>query len=543
MLTSISEYTCEILNSNYPQSNFLDVNKFLRFLKKRGIRLTKNELEYYDKKEIMRPVLRLHRPLANDGPMKYSMVDVSISGLKEYYKAGLAKLPADGDFQPWDNYFDNGEEKVIQFYHPFQFVLVRISVMNNNIHLRPWNLEVVDSSNWKNFVERLKNESSMLIEGSFKRSKEATRKLGLLMLLDQAYGPFVKNMKLKHDVSEVEDWNKWRKNEFSPQRILESLGMTIEDVKGFYVYLSNMGYDFDPLANWFSLLQLMKRSALARLEGTALLSQSYYTLARMVSKFIYELSGEKTLDPDDSSEGSEGEWKKEVYGNPFDYGNRKIRNNILDNYLATRQFRLILVVEGYTEESIINELLEVLRIVPDRAGLIIHNLEGQQNIKMNLRTVYYLASKDFIDVFTILDNDQDANEIIAMYNIDTERYHKWKKDFEYDNFGVDAIVNYVNLKLRNKGLEGIQKKEVEHELSTTDKTLMNIINNQIMRINRTKYKISKNTMCKTLTYDRISEIDANLRVGKEWEPFLPIEHVLKKVFRIFPELSFASPIE
>jgi hypothetical protein len=319
------------------------------------------------------------------------------------------------------------------------------------------------------------------MEASYKRSKEVIPKTGLLMLLGEIYGPLVKRMRIQHDISNLYKWYKWTSNKFSPKEILEFTGMSIEDIKGLYDYLCERAYHIDPLGNWFPLLQLMKVSAIGKLEGKALLSQDYYTLAYVLSNFIYQLTGEKMLDPDDMNDGTMGVWKKKIYGDPFDYDSRKTRNIILDNYLANRPFRLILVVEGDTEETIINLILEALAIDPDRDGFIIHNLRGQSNIKINLGTIYYLASKDFIDVFTILDNDHEADEIITRFNIGTERYHKWERDFEYDNFGVEAVVKYVNFELKQRGLRQISKNEVEKELSDTNKAMMNIVDILIAR--------------------------------------------------------------
>jgi hypothetical protein len=216
------------------------------------------------------------------------------------------------------------------------------------------------------------------------------------MLLGEMYGPLVKRMRIQRDISNLYRRYKWTSNKFSPQKILEYTDMSIEDLKGLYDYLCGRGYFIDPLRNWFPLLQLMKRSAIGKLEGRALLSQDYYTLAYMLSNFIYQLTGGKMLDPDDMNDGTRGEWKKKIYGDPFDYDSRKTRNIILDNYLASRPFRLILVVEGGTEETIINLILEALAIDPDRDGFIIYDLVGQSNIKINLGTIYYLARKDFI---------------------------------------------------------------------------------------------------------------------------------------------------
>jgi hypothetical protein len=540
MLASLPEYLNLILKLDHPQTNLFKADKFLAFLKRRDISISKDDLEYYDERDVLRPVLRLHKPTSKEGPLRNSTVDISIDGLKEYYKMGLAELPVTGDFQPWKNYIDNYEEKVLQFYHPLQLISVRHSVMDNHIPLKAGSLESVDPENSENLMYRLKQQSSKLMEGSYKRSKEIIPKIGLLMLLGEIYSPLVKRMRIQRDIANIYKRYKWTSNKFSPQKLMEYTGMSVEDIKGLYNYLCGRGYYIDPLENWFPLLQLIKRSAIEKLEGKALLSQDYYTLAYVLSNFIYELIGEKMLDPDDMNDGTRGEWKKEIYGDPFDYDTRKTRNIILDNYLASRPFRLILVVEGDTEEIIVNSILNALAINPDRDGFIIHNLEGQSNIKINLGTIYYLASKDFIDVFAILDNDHDANEIITNYNIDPKRYHKWERDLEYDNFGVEMVVKYVNVELKQNGLRQISKNEVEKELSATNRAMMNIIEILIRKENRIKYEIPKRLICKSLISDRVKEIEEARKRGENWEPRLPIEVILKNVFGIFPELSFAS---
>jgi hypothetical protein len=141
-----------------------------------------------------------------------------------------------------------------------------------------------------------------------------------------------------------------------------------------------------------------------------------------------------------------------------------------------------------------------------------------------------------------LDNDQEADRIIKEYNIDKARYHKQNRDFEYDNFGVDTVVNYVNSVLKYKGLKQIEKNEVEKELSSTNNALMNRINNIIIpKENKRKYEIAKKSMCKDLIANRIKEIEIETerKSGKNWKPSLPIEYILKKVFEISPEVSFA----
>ena len=310
MLTTLPEYLDLILKLDFPQTNLFKTDKFLEYLKKRDISITKDDLEYYDKTDVIRPVLRLHKSPSKEGPLKYSMVNISTYNLKEYHKMGLAEFPVTGDFQPWKNYIDYHEEKVLQFYHPLQLISITFSVMDNYISLRASRLESLDPENSKNLMDRLKQQSSKLMEGSYKRSKEIIPKIGLLVLLGEIYGPIVKRIRIQRDISNIYKWYRWTSNKFSQQKILEYTGMSIEDIKALYKYLVGRGFYIDPLANWFPLLQLIKKSAIGKLEGKALLSQDYYTLAYMLSNFIYELTEEKMLDPDDMNDGAEGEWKK-----------------------------------------------------------------------------------------------------------------------------------------------------------------------------------------------------------------------------------------
>ena len=73
----------------------------------------------------------------------------------------------------------------------------------------------------------------------------------------------------------------------------------------------------------------------------ALQEQEYYKLARMVAFYIYDLTKEKMLDPDDYLDGVEGKWKTDIYGKPFNYQSKETRIRILDNYLINRHLILL----------------------------------------------------------------------------------------------------------------------------------------------------------------------------------------------------------
>lgn len=51
-----------MLRSRFPQHDLLNPKDFLSYIKKRGFRSSMEELEYYDKHGLLRPVLKLKRP-------------------------------------------------------------------------------------------------------------------------------------------------------------------------------------------------------------------------------------------------------------------------------------------------------------------------------------------------------------------------------------------------------------------------------------------------------------------------------------------------
>ena len=47
------------------------------------------------------------------------------------------ELPSDGDFQPWKNYEEKENERVVLYYHPFQLILAHWLTKNNGKSLGP----------------------------------------------------------------------------------------------------------------------------------------------------------------------------------------------------------------------------------------------------------------------------------------------------------------------------------------------------------------------------------------------------------------------
>jgi hypothetical protein len=91
----------------------------MKYLKTIGIRLDKRRLEFYDKKGLLRPILRYRA-----SPKEAKAMRV-ISGLiitKMQANIDKVEFLKDGDYQQWRNYDAGQGEKVVLYYHPFQFI-------------------------------------------------------------------------------------------------------------------------------------------------------------------------------------------------------------------------------------------------------------------------------------------------------------------------------------------------------------------------------------------------------------------------------------
>jgi hypothetical protein len=113
------------------------------------------------------------------------------------------------------------------------------------------------------------------------------------------------------------------------------------------------------------------------------------------------------------------------------------------------------------------------------------NAKGQKNIVYNLKSLYDISKLEEIEMFLILDNDEDANRIQDQLKnfIKQENIKIWERDFEYDNFGPNIVISELNDVLEAKGFHQISKESVSDLLRKSNKVLMNIISTIVYQKN------------------------------------------------------------
>jgi hypothetical protein len=162
-----------------------------------------------------------------------------------YYKHGLIEFPRENNFTPWKEYKDGFDNRVELYYHPYQFVPIRHLTMGNNTTLSAKFVEDVHDQDIQNYLKQWKDRIAKDILVSQNASKKWLRKIGLLMLLQEAYGFYIGSLyitdKTRKSADFYKKWRRWRLNKFQPEQIQKKSRMSIDDIKRWYEELASLG--------------------------------------------------------------------------------------------------------------------------------------------------------------------------------------------------------------------------------------------------------------------------------------------------------------
>ena len=535
MSNDLTEYTKALLTCKFPQFNLLTTDDFIRYLGYREIGVRRKELEYFEKIGIMLPVMRLHRPKTNDRHMKYADMFTDAYSLQRDFADGIVSLPTVDTFKPWKEYKDGCEETAFTFYHPYQ--IVSLHYLLDWMQLRLSANSILNEKEPAKAYKTMKDRMEKSISGIQKEMPIWNKRVGLLMLLQEAYrtqvdGKFRSNSMEIDGHENCEKWFKWRKYEFSPQDILKKAIMGKDEVRNLYEHIAVHAQTTDPISEWYVFTRLISRDKKRDLKGRALLAQDYYDMACMLAYFLKDL-GEEVTEPDDLMDGMRGSWKTSRYGDPFDYSKPEVRKAILDEYLQEPSPRLIILCEGETEETVINQILKALYVDTRRQGLMLINYRKMGELN-SASVINWLSvtEKQSVPVFVISDNDSHIKykigHLVSIGKLKQDMYEIWNGDFEQDNFGLSKVLAIVNNKLQEQGMVTLTADEVGIEMRK-GKVLMRAIdsvcNSKFFR--KLDDIISKKEIARILMAPRIEEIRKELGEGG-WKHTLPIEKALQR---------------
>ena len=500
--------------------------------------IIEKDLEAYEREKWMQPAFRL----AN---IEQALVGTYYrpEDMKKLYDAGFVEFPEYGDYEPWSNFEPDHSSgkwmpKKMMYYHAFQILQII------NIRRHKWFRFTYLDSFGESFLETVmtnvkrQNSSSETDIASSPIGK--IENIGLLMLLEEPYR-FQAFMKMDSPINindNFYDWVKWKK-QFSANDLLHNSGLSIEQIRALRDHFVSEVNILDPLRSWYDLLRIMKISTLDMLKGEALTAQLYYGIIRMIMLFLHDLTGEKMEEPDIIYGSTNGEWKKSVYSDPFDYRSRKTHRAIIARFIRDPTTRLFLIVEGDTEKIIIKKIFEKWNVDVEYEGIRLINSHGIANMRRRiLDPIIETANNDFIVVYMIADNEaKSQTKICTIGSSMTTKfdYHVWQTSFEEDNFGFTKVVDLVNSYLLPQG-KIVTHDDVKNEQRAGYALVRSIERAYSKKYHADLYKnitVRKPEISLKLFESRFVDISLDSQNGTPTE----IEKVLRKVLDLIPDWS------
>lgn len=532
----LSYYVHRKLCHRFTQGIFLESNKFIKFLDKHGIQISKEELERFEKEGWLLPALRI--VLTEE--LQKQTLSTGIQGIKQFYTDGMIEFPQGKKYEPWKNFvsdYKKGErhDRKLMYYHTFQIMQI-LHIMQT----KRCSFTCYDSDNEQDMSNKLKFMRKIMMrrnEEAFKRDAELLANcVGVLMMLEEPYRAHSFG-KLSSNGFDTNSWFEWTQKMFSPQKLIQDLGLSNADVRKLHDQIASRGYRMDPLDHWFDLTRIMRPSVLEKLKGKARTAQLYYGIARMLSALYYDLTKEILPEPNILFDGRQGRWKENIYSNHFDYATRKTQRGIIRFFVRDPTTRIFLLIEGDTEEKIIGKIFDRLDVSMQDDGINVINCNGIGNMnEKKLDQIIKTANQDDIHMYVLADNEENSVQKVEQIKtkVNTNfNSHIWEKSFEEDNFGRCKVINWFNSYLSNHG-SSLTCQEISTQQSNGAALVKAIEKSYGVKYQGDIYQAirkKKVDVSLELIEPRLGKISLGTRIGNPSK----IETVLDEVFRMIPD--------
>lgn len=525
------------IRHRFAQNRFLDPKEFVKFLKEHDIDVNVQRLEKFEKEGWLRPAFRL----VFTKELQESSLTLDLQMLNTFYRAKLMEFPREGDYEPWANFkpdYQKGERhgRKQMYYHPFQIMQV-LTIIRFKKFSFYWDSDTSDDA--QSLVYNIRVMVQNKAKAFNNEMKQIENIVGFLMVLEEpyrfyAFGDMTTDLLRLKNI--VDLWHRWKTKKFSAQKLVQEYGINEVDVRNLYQKIASDAYRIDPLAKWYDLTRIMGHYRINELRGKPLTAQFYYRVSRLISYLYYELTKNTLNEPNELFDARRGQWKKRIYSDPFDYGTKKTQRGIIRFFILDPTVRIFLLVEGDTEEKIIEKIFGKLGISMQDDGINVLNCKGIGNMtKSRLDQIIEIANRNEISVYVLADNE--GNSIQKAKKIKEEvhtnfNFHIWKKSFEEDNFGRRKVIALFNsyLSTHNKSITDSEITEQQQNglalLRAIEKAYRKKYHEDVWRV----IQITKPDISFELFAPRLKKISSRRRSGKLSE----IETILDEVFKMIP---------
>jgi hypothetical protein len=497
----------EAFYQNFP----LEVDKFIEYCKERGLNIDRKHFEYLEKEGLFRPIMRVDSYYVNN-----------TADLKKKYETGHVIDPCQKEFVPWNNFYEKREryreEIVHSYYHPYQIYSLNRVLETRSRALTRFNIIPQNDESVVNIRKKEKFMSDYL-EIMRKNSKKDEKFVELLLFIQNKYLPLVKqpgyiNITGDSPNNLYERWYDFQKR-IVQKEIVSALGLETKDIDDYRGLIGSYGLFIDPLKEWYDLIKYIIYGKRQKLKGKALLAQDFYIISDMLALLLEDLTGKKQLETGSISDTMRGRGKVRVYDKELNYVDRDVLIKLLREYGINPRPRLVLIVEGDTEEVAFPIIANAMGIPLERYGIQIINIQGVDKHPRELIVHHstpdiYQEDKEYYihpertKVFLIFDNEGNKGSWI-------------KKFIKNPNKEIEGMMEDVlrSIKQKKKNTsakteEIFHKHTVKYYIWTNSFEYDNILDNEELSSELNKYG-EKHGYNFDVTSDAIKECRANNR--------------------------------
>lgn len=535
MMTSSRELDNFIRAEKYLQNPPLDSLEFIREAKKRGMEIAEADLELLEKHRLLFPVFRIDRPIFEEERIKFMR-----EGDSQEWERSVADGLQRGERETgrhtvrlYSSYgFDDHSNRLLvnwleegSLYDPRIRPFRRWSTFKGERLLhsgeRTMSFYAIFHLHWLAVLKASAEDGrfTALNSGTKKRLRSNLRHfervLWLLLDIQTVFYPLSRSGARSFQLTG--DLEKWRRIRlaFNPDEERVFSGMSTEGIAAWYQTFSRsaiqlLGGDEAATFDWIQLWKAICWRKKEKLSGDIRLGIDYLQWAHMLKGFLGLLQNRQILDVDevsrlpardlldyDPAKTQNGRASLRDVRNQRHYDAKTKRNFYQDTYKRLfyqanafeidYQPRLLLLVEGDTEEGVFPLLFAQYYAPNEDLGIQILNLKGinklfGQEISVrneNTRKYRRLFVSNFSHLinynleqwqtipFLLGDNEGMIRELLRKgkvvsfegqtYAMPTRWYHLWDKDFELDNFSDEEISKAISSTLGKK----VSCKDVE----------------------------------------------------------------------------------
>ena len=443
----------------------LGTDSFIDHCCKRGLSIDRERLLRFERLGLFSPVFRVRTPDEDT-----EQFNIPIRANNNWFEKGWAwdttSIPASHEIPEITDRSQEG------YYSIFQIEYLDIVTREMTIHVQLDSYLEGDGAIEllrERSVTRWLEDGAVLAEGL--RHHEYRRSIGMLcQYISNRYYPKALGDQRTVRIERggfVDAWisvngYKWDWEEearaWDAKKVEALFDLTPEKLRHAYRTLAGSQASADPLENWYQLIQFISIDERKRLNGEALKAETLREGALMLRWLYQDLYGEELPPPNEIYRTvmihmPELEVRKDV---------RRHLEYVVNKYGLNPQPKLVFIVEGKTEERIINRIFEegfgftlgacwIELLVIGGVGNATGNWKNDR-FRAILRLIDYLHHHQTL-VYVLLDNEnyssrlrKEAGKAASIHGhrrriTRVEYIHIWKSSLEFDNFSDTEIAS------------------------------------------------------------------------------------------------------